>query len=225
MGKLKLKSKHRLLCGDSTSKEDVARLMDGEKADMAFADPPYNVGYEYNGTNDSKTKKDYEAFCNNYTDNALLFAPFIAITCGKSNENIYRIREDFCEYLTWYKKFGLSRGSFYKAMVTEPILLHGKKPKNKFFKTDCFEYMTDREKGLRELHTCPKPIKLWCALIEPMTTRSDIVLEMFMGSGTTLIACEQLNRKCYGMEIDPLYCDVVVKRWENLTGEKAVCNG
>jgi DNA modification methylase len=140
------------------------------------------------------------------------------ITPGKSNERRYSP----IEYMTWYKGFGLSRGSFYKAMVTEPILLFGKKPKNKFYNTDHFQFHTEREPGLRELHTCPKPVKLFGALIEPMTDVGSLVYEAFCGSGTTLIAAEQLGRKCYGMEISPAYCDVIVRRFENLTGEEAV---
>jgi len=204
---------HRLMCGDSTDAETVARLMGGEKADMAIADPPYNVGYEYNTGDDKKTDSDYHLFCNSYTDNALSFAPMIAITPGKSNEHNYRSRPDYKEYLTWFKKFGLSRGSFYKAMVTEPILLLGEKPTSKFYPTDCLEYMTEREEGLRDLHTCPKPVKLWAAIISPMTSKGSIVLEMFGGSGTAVIACEQTGRKCRMMELGPKYCDVIVKRY------------
>jgi len=203
---------HRLLCGDSTDSDAVARLMDGEKASFAIADPPYNVGYEYNSHKDNKSKKDYFDFCQAYTNNALTHSNVIAITCGKANEKNYTGRPDYKEYLIWFKKFGLSRGSFYKAMVTEPILLIGEKPKNKFYPTDCLEFGTDREKGLRELHTCPKPVKLFEAIIEPMTEQGDVVLEMFGGSGTTLICCHQINRKGRAIEIDPKYCQVIVDR-------------
>lgn len=203
---------HRLLCGDSTDSDAVARLMDGEKADFAIADPPYNVGYEYNSHKDNKSEKEYFDFCQAYTNNALMHTKVMAITPGKANEKNYTSRPDYKEYLIWFKKFGLSRGSFYKAMVTEPILLLGEKPKNKFYSTDCLEFGTDREKGLRELHTCPKPVKLFEAIIEPMTENGSLVLEMFGGSGTTLICCHQINRKARAIEIDPKYCQVIVDR-------------
>ena len=203
---------HRLLCGDSTDSDQVAKLMNGERASFAIADPPYNVGYEYNSHKDNKSVKEYEQFCNAYTNNALLHSPVMAITPGKANEKIYTSRPDYKEYLIWFKKFGLSRGSFYKAMVTEPILLFGEKPKNKFYSTDCLEFMTEREEGLRKLHSCPKPVKLFEAIIEPMTEQGEIVLEMFGGSGTTLICCHQMKRVARAIEIDPKYCQVIVDR-------------
>jgi DNA modification methylase len=203
---------HRLLCGDSTDSDQVAKLMNGEKADFAIADPPYNVGYEYNSHKDNKSEKEYFDFCQAYTNNALTYSKVMAITPGKANEKIYTLRSDYKEYLIWFKKFGLSRGSFYKAMVTEPILLFGEKPKNKFYSTDCLEFGTDRERGLRKMHTCPKPVKLFEAIIEPMTEKGSIVLEMFGGSGTTLICCHQLKRKARAIEIDPKYCQVIIDR-------------
>ena len=220
-GDLWILGEHRLLCGDSTKAEDVALLMQGEKASFAIADPPYNVGYSYATYDDNKSDEEYNAFCNAYTDNALTYAPAMAITPGKSNEEYYKNRKDFCEYLVWYKGFGLFRGSWYKAMVTEPILLHGKKPKNKFYPTDHIEQGTDREKGLGDKHTCPKPVELWRQIIEPMTEPGDIVLEMFGGSGTTAIVCEKIGRKARLVELDAKYCDVIVKRWEDFTGKKA----
>jgi DNA modification methylase len=221
LGDVWLLGNHRLMCGDSTSIDAVEKLMDGKKADFAIADPPYNVGYEYNSVEDNKSDKEYSDFCMSYTNNALIFSAVIAITPGKSNEKHYNRRQDYKEYLTWFKKFGLSRGSFYKAMVTEPILLIGDKPKNKFYPTDCLEYMTEREPGLRKLHTCPKPVSLWIAIIEPMTDIKSVVLEMFGGSGTTIIACEKTNRQARLMELDPKYCDVIVERWQDFTGKKA----
>jgi len=222
LGDIWLLGNHRLMCGDSTSIDAVEKLMAGEKADFAIADPPYNVGYEYNSVEDNKSDKEYSDFCMSYTNNALIFSAVIAITPGKSNEKHYNRRQDYKEYLTWFKKFGLSRGSFYKAMVTEPILLIGDKPKNKFYPTDCLEYMTEREPGLRKLHTCPKPVSLWIAIIEPMTDIKSVVLEMFGGSGTTIIACEKTNRHARLMELDPKYCDVIVTRWQDFTGKKAI---
>ena len=222
-GDLWVLGNHRLLCGDSTNPQHVERLMDGKKAAFAIADPPYNVGYEYNKYNDNKSAIEYNDFCTAFVNNALSFAPFAVISPGKGNALHYMKMPSYIEFLTWYKKFGLSRGSCFKAMTTEPLMLHGVKPKNMFYNTDCLEIMTEREPGLRKLHSCPKPVALWEALIEPMTNKSDIVLEMFGGSGTTVIACEKTRRYARLMELDPAYCDVIVKRWEDFTGNTAIC--
>jgi DNA modification methylase len=217
-GDLWLLGEHRLLCGDATKEEDVKRLMSGQHAVLMLSDPPYNVGYEYSDHADDMSDSDYQAFCDAYMQHGMAVSQMQVITPGKSNERRYTP----IEYMVWFKGFGLSLGSFYKAMVTEPILLFGKKPINRFYSTDHFHIGTEREPGLRELHSCPKPVKLFAELMQPMTDLGDLVYEAFCGSGTTLIAAEQLGRKCYGMEISPAYCDVIVKRWETLTGKTAV---
>ena len=212
---------HRLLCGDSTNGADVALLMQGEKASFAIADPPYNVNYSYATYEDNKSEEEYNTFCNAYTDNALKYAPAMAITPGNRNEKYYTQRTDYETRVVWHKGFSLTPGRWVHAMVTEPILLFGTKPKGKRYSTDYFEQGTDREKGLGDKHTCPKPVELWRQIIEPMTEAGDIVLEMFGGSGTTAIVCEKIGRKARLVELDPKYCDVIVKRWEDFTGKKA----
>jgi len=212
--------KHRLMCGDSTKESDVNKLMNGEKADIGLTDPPYGVGYEYNTHQDIKGE-EYIYFCEKFLKQLKKNSDFQIITGGKGNEKIYINQDNFIEYITWFKKFGLSRGSCFKAMTTEPIFLMGKKPTNKFFNTDLIECMTEREKDLRKKHTCPKPVNLFCELIKTMTNKDNLVLDLFLGSGTTLIACEKTNRTCYGMELDTKYCDVIIERWEQFTGQKA----
>lgn len=202
--------KHRLLVGDCTDAANVERLMGGERAALMLSDPPYNVGYDYDSTDDEMSPEDYAQFCRTYLYLGSLHSDMQVITPGKSNERLY----DPEETMTWYKGFGLSRGHYYKAMVTEPILLFGEKPKGKFYATDHFDFHTERIEGLREMHTCPKPIALFTALLEPMTERGDVVYDAFLGSGTTLIAAHQTGRRCYGMEISPRYADVILRRAE-----------
>lgn len=199
---------HRLLCGDSTKRDDVELLMGGEKALLMVSDPPYNVKYEYDSIDDNQDDAAYAAFCDAYFALGASISQMQIITPGKANERLYAYKE----YMTWFKGFGLSRGSFYKAMVTEPILLFGEKPTNKFYNTDHFHFGTDREAGLREMHSCPKPKDLFNALIEPMSDKGDLVYEAFGGSGTTLVACQNLNRKCYAIEISESYCAVILQR-------------
>jgi DNA methylase len=220
-GDLWLLGEHRLLCGDSTSKADVSRLMNGEKADCLISDPPYGIGYEYKNHDDSNNKTNALL-----VEKAFSFAPeFMVWTPGLPNLARDITRFGKTKVLVWFKKFAAAGNGLGGASVWEPILVVGK-PLVSLLKTDVIEYMTDRievdGKSLRELHSCPKPVALYAKLIESFTERNQGIYEPFCGSGTTLIAAEQLGRKCYGMEISPNYCDVIVKRWENLTGKKAV---
>lgn len=216
-GDLIILGEHRLLCGDSTKREDVDRVMDGEQAVMMLSDPPYNVGYSYSEHDDNMSDEDYKTFVDAFMANGRAVSEMQCITPGKGNESLYR----YDDSMIWYKGFALSQGSFYRALITEMILLSGAKPTGCFYRTDHFDIRTDREPELLKKHTCPKPVKLFAELMEPMTKPGDVVFEAFGGSGTTLIAAEQLGRKCRAIEISPIYCDVIVERWEKLTGQKA----
>jgi len=241
MGKLKLKSKHRLLCGDSTSESDVARLMDGGKADMCFTDPPYGVNYEggHFHSGDVNIVRKREKLKNDITteiytraipviaknvDGACYtwFADTKSLALIQAVEAIGQIHA----MIVWHKT-----NATYSAMNAqykqrhEPLLYW--KPKGCTLRwcgdsTESTIWEMPRD-SQNTFHPTQKPIALAVRAISNHTAKT--VLDLFLGSGSTLIACEQLNRKCYGMEIDPLYCDVVVKRWENFTGGKAVLDG
>lgn len=216
-GDLIILGEHRLLCGDSTKREDVDRVMDGERAAMMLSDPPYNVGFSYSEHDDDMSDADYQAFVDAFMANGRAVSEMQCITPGKGNESLYT----YDDSMIWYKGFALSQGSFYRALITEMILLSGTKPTGCFYRTDHFDIRTDREPDLLKKHTCPKPVKLFAELMEPMTKPGDLVFEAFGGSGTTLIAAEQLGRRCNAIEISAIYCDVIVERWEKLTGKKA----
>jgi len=212
--------RHRLMCGDSTKKEDVEKLMGGKKADMVFTDPPYGVNFKYNKYDDNNTKDEHKQFCALWFNILKQYSEFIVITVGFGNEHIFYEFDRNFHHLVWFKKFALSASPIAFARRTEPIFVLGKPPKVRY-DTDLFEYGTDREKELNKKHPCPKPVALLNALIDPQTDRDkSIVMDLFLGSGSTLIACEKTNRICYGIEIDPKYCDVIIKRWEDYTNEK-----
>ena len=233
MGKLKLKSKHRLLCGDSTSEDDVARLLDGEKADMCFTDPPYGQGFAIVGDTKHEYKNIFSlAFanlCNSCEDDIYICCNFACI--GHFCQAIESHGLMLYEKIAWVKNL-FGQGRLYHRQH-EDILFCGwgnYRKENRNNDTDVWN-----ENGMRNFagnetakedvgHPTQKPIAIPTRAIKNSSKRGATVLDLFLGSGSTLIACEQLNRKCYGMEIDPLYCDVVVKRWENLTGERAVLN-
>jgi len=226
---------HRLLCGDSTSAEDVARLMGGAKADMVFTDPPYNVDYT-GKTADALTiqndKMEGEAFRAFLTD---AFARMVesskpgapAYVCHADTEG-YNFRGAFADAgwllkqcIIWEKQHFVMGRQDYQ-WQHEPIL-YGWKPGSHLFyggRNLTTIWKVDRPMASRE-HPTMKPVALVAQAVKNSTKGEDIVLDLFLGSGTTLIACEQLGRTCYGMEISPQYCQVIIDRWERLTGQKA----
>lgn len=226
--------KHRVLCGDSTKKEDVEKLMDGKKADCVVSDPPYNTGMD--GKENAKARLSH-MFNDKITDwfgflNSV-FGNFVSVTKGECVFYVFidwRKMQDVkgCmeklmnvkNVIVWDKQVhGL--GSDYK--FTYEMCVVGKKGSPKINNRIGLDYQdiwrVQRQMGRNEDHATAKPIQL---LIKPILHASkgdDIILDLFLGSGSTLIASEQTNRVCYGMEIDPIYIDVILKRYKKLYPE------
>jgi len=231
---------HRIMCGDSTSSDDVAKLMIGEKADMVFTDPPYGVSYE-GGHNKEKRKGikndkleglDLSNLFKESLVTSLIYTkdkcPFyIWYASGKSIETFKGIDESEIQVraiICWYKiKSGL--GAFMAQYIPnyEPCIYGHKKGKsiNWYGPTDEKTIWELKNDNKNKLHPTQKPIALAERAIMNSSKLKDIILDMFLGSGSTLIAAEKLNRKCYGMELDEKYCDVIIERWEQFTGLKA----
>lgn len=222
--------KHRLMCGDSTSADDVAKLMNGEKADMVFTDPPYNVAY--NGRsgnfdvikNDDLNENDFADFISKITE-IIKFtgAPIYYIWC---NWKFYGILQEKLEYkscIVWAKNvFGLGNGYRHQH---EFCLFNGKIDEDITSESDLWEVAKDAN----YLHPTQKPVAL-CDRALKNHKKVVNVLDFFGGSGSTLIACEQRGRICRTMELDEKYVDVIRKRyaefahgegcdWEKLTPE------
>ena len=220
LGDIYILGNHRLMCGDSTSITDVEKLMDGKKADMIFTDPPYGIGYEY----DEHQDKDNDA------NSQLVWDVFVLHDCGKvwtsGLMNLARDIERFgkTKVAVWHKKFAMAGNGIGGASTWEPVLIIN--PQKRGLNNDVLVIKTDKEfvdgVNLRELHSCPKPVGLYEELINSLSEQKSYVFEPFCGSGTTLIAAEKTGRKCFGMEISPRYCDVIVKRWEDFTGKQAI---
>jgi DNA modification methylase len=232
---------HRLLCGDATSPDAVDALMNGEKADMVFTDPPYNTGMKAKKGSQSKTRLGH-MFEDDFTDEAwaaLLSgmcasywmatkdsaALYICLDWRRSHELVPEIKKlfKFSNLIVWDKMFhGL--GSDYKythefihvCKKGDPVLEtnHGEKDYKDI-------WHIQRKIGRDDEHATKKPIEIVERAITHATQQGQSVLDLFGGSGSTLIACEKTNRKCYMMELDPKYCDVIVARWEKYTGGKA----
>lgn len=229
--------KNRLMCGDSTQKEDVIHLMNSQEADMLLTDPPYNVDYEGKTSealkieNDNMSETEFynfllDSFKNmfdsiKYGGSAYVFH---ADTEGLNFRNAFKsCGFKLAQCLVWVKNtFVMGRQDYQ--WRHEPIL-YGWKPGAGHYFVDNRKQSTvlEFDKPSRNAeHPTMKPVDLLVYLIKNSSKENDLILDLFGGSGSTLIAAEQTQRRCYTMELDPKYCDVIIKRWENLTGEKAI---
>ncbi len=239
-GDLYLLGDHRLLCGDATSKEDMLRLLDGEKLDAIITDPPYGVSYlsrgqrreEWGGIqNDDLDAEGLERFLSASFENlASVCRPgAVAYIChGISMAGIRIaferafIRAGFhlSSTIVWAKMSGSMGWSDYREQ--HECLLYGwigeghRRIKDR---TQTTLWHEERDGNYR--HPCQKPVALLSRALRNSTIRGERVCDAFAGSGSTLIACEQLGRVCYCLELEPKYCDVIVERWETYTGKKA----
>jgi len=221
LGDLYILGDHRLLCGDSTKAEDVEKLMNGEQADLCLTDPPYGLGDTTSVKNNYDTYQDTKE---NLSSLIHLFLPLAqensnitVITPG--NGNAYKYPTPTWT-MAWFTPAGVGRGP-WGFCCWQPILCYGKDPKLAKRKGAHPDAIVHTESAEKFGHPCSKPINFWTWLMERTSEKSQLIYDPFSGSGTTHIAAEKTNRKCYGMELDPKYCDVIVKRWEDFTGKKA----
>ena len=266
IGDVWLLGNHKLLCGDSTSKEDVSLLMDNKKADLILTDPPYNVNYE----SESGLKIENDNLATDDFYNLLLKAFSNMFEVSKAGTPIYVFHADteavafrtsfnqagfkLSQCLVWVKN-SLIMGRQDYHWKHEPILYgwkegaahkwYGKRNKSTSMEEEIdFEQMSKKElielvddlihgecdssiirfdKPQRSaIHPTMKPIGLLSRLINNSSKRNDIVVDLFGGSGSTLIACEKMERICYTMELDPKYCDAIVNRYKELNGEDGI---
>lgn len=216
---------HRLMCGDSTKEEDVAKLMNGVKADMVFTDPPY--GYEYQSNMRTKTEK-FDVIEND--DKKLDFMPivkkfnngfvFVCTTWKVLKEwlEIFTKYYDLSNMIIWDKGGG-GIGDLKHTFLTDyEIILCSNNNKEITGKRIGSVWNISKDNANDYVHATQKPIEVSATAIKNTTNEDDNVLDLFGGSGSTLIACEQLNRKCYMMELDEHYVSVIIERYINFTG-------
>lgn len=210
---------HRLICGDCTDAAVVARVMGGEAAALAPVDPPYNVGFGYDGetVDDSKTADDYERFSRAWFGACQSVSERQIVTPGGQNLPLWVRWFDCFHIAAWTKPFSTTNGKVAHLWSWEPMFFFGDKWTRKRA-NDVFEYGVTFDPKLQGMHPCPKPIALWLDIIENYSELGDIIYEAFSGSGTTIIACEQLGRKCRAVEISPGYVAVALQRWADATG-------
>lgn len=232
-GDIWLLGKNRLMCGDSTQKDDVMRLMNGQKADMLLTDPPYNVDYEGVAgkiENDNMNETEFYNFLldafrnmNEIAKEGCTFYSFHADTEGLNFRRAFKEAGfKLAQCLVWVKNtFVMGRQDYQ--WKHEPILYGWKEGSAHYFVDDRSQStVLEFDKPIRNAeHPTMKPIDLLVYLIKNSSKENDLIVDLFAGSGSSMIAAEETKRICYTMELDPKYCDVVVKRWETLTGQKA----
>ena len=229
--------RHRLMCGDSTDAEQVKVLTNGELVDMLLTDPPYNVAYE------GKTKDKLKIKNDNMEDTA--FRQFLCSAFSAANEvmkagAVYYIwhsdSEGYnfrgaCHDIGWqvrevliWNKNSMVLGRQDYQWKHEPCLYGWKDGASHLWASDRKQttVIDFNKPNKSDIHPTMKPVGLFDYQIQNNTKGGDIVLDLFNGSGTTIIACEQNGRKAYCMELDPKYVDAAIDRWEKFTGQKAV---
>lgn len=227
LGDVWILGQHRLMCGDSTSIDAVEKLMDGQKAEMVFTDPPYGVDYE-GINNDSRAGLAdllQQVFAN-YVLTAMPGAPvyvFHSDRCADIFHQVFREHFHFSSMVIWVKPSLVLSQTDYQSRH-EPCMYgwvegsaHQWHSDRK--QTSVWEFGKEHVVG----HTTPKPTEMVSYAIENSSKQNQTVIDLFGGSGSTLIACEKTGRQCRMMELDPKYCDVIIKRWQDYTGKQAVC--
>lgn len=229
--------RHRLMCGDSTSIDDVEKLMDGVKADMLLTDPPYNVDYEGKTKDKLKIKNDsmdndsFRQFLRDaFTSADMVMKEGAVFYIWHADSEGYNFR-GACFDIGWkvrqciiWNKNCMVMGRQDYQWKHEPCLYGWKDGASHLWASDRKQTtVIDMAKPVKsDLHPTMKPVALFDYQIKNNTKGGDIVLDLFGGSGTTIMACEQNNRIAYSMEFDPHYVDVIIARWEKFTGQKAV---
>jgi len=237
LGEVYQLGRHRLMCGDSTDKATVEKLMNGNKADIAFSSPPYNAGTtatetamgkttKYNGNDDNKTEADYIAFLNSYIECAIEHCEYVFMNVQSISNNkialidvLYHNKDIYADTIIWDKIHGQpAMAENVMNSVFEYVHIFSKKA-NRAIGTIRFRGTVDnilhlqsqRKNEYSDIHNATFSVELASHFIRNFAKES--VLDQFGGTGTTLIACEQTNRTCYMMELDPKYCDVIRKRY------------
>lgn len=237
LGKVYQLGNHRLMCGDSTDARSVAILMDGQKADMVFTDPPYLMGFTGNvhadGSksfnskhgailNDKMSREDGDVFVKKIFDVMGQFTKGAFYVCfyRLGLDYIFRALDakklDYKALIIWDKGNHTLSNSDYMSKY-EPIVYGWFEEHSFYGGRSKFDIWSITRTQKNDLHPTMKPIALCATAIQNSSKKGEGVLDLFGGSGSTLIACEQLGRKCYMMELDPKYCDVIRKRYWKLT--------
>jgi len=239
LGDVWLLGNHRVMCGDSTSIDAVEKLMDGQKADMVFTDPPYGISFtdSKGGTikNDDLNDEKMAEFNKLWQSNADIASKGDCFLLAWQSPRKFHLLDyhgawSFFRLITMYKSNRISFPHGAWINKTEPCCVFSKgQPRitKQEYMDDCYVYKHDKEshEDSNVGHPTPKPVKMVASNITACAKKDDIVLDLFGGSGSALIACEKTDRINRSMELDPKYVDVIIKRWQDFTGNTATLEG
>jgi DNA modification methylase len=222
LGDIFVLGNHRLMCGDSTNKDNLKLILNDNRIDMVFTDPPYNI--DYKGIKDQRKilndKMDDDSFVE-FLNNSLVGCETMYVCCS-------------WQYAHLFRKAMINIGRKPKAMIiwdkvnpAQHLDKYFKQHEIIFYYGDFGGHKTIRgdiwtlKRKKNTLHPTMKPVELITMALEDQKDKKNIY-DGFLGSGSTIIACEKLNRNCFGMELDPKYCDVIIQRWQQFTGKEAI---
>jgi DNA modification methylase len=237
-GDIWLLGKHRLMCGDSTMIDDVEKLMNGKKADMVFTDPPYGMFldtdyskmHKETGYNSAVGGKSYDKIKGDNNDFKEEFIQNI-FTCFAYCKEIFLWGADYYKdlipsggsWIVWDKRSSENHANLDKLLGSAFELCWSKEKHKRDIARVLWSghHGMNKEDTKKRCHPSQKPSGLCEWFLDRWGKDKNIIADVFLGSGSTLIACEKTNRKCYGMELDEKYCDIIINRWQNYTGKKA----
>jgi DNA modification methylase len=221
LGDIYILGNHRLMCGDSTSIDAVDKLMDGQKADMVFTDPPYGMRLDTDYSKMGGTTTKYREVIGDHEDFdaqnifGVIDSPIYYLWGADYYSDTIPLYKNG-SYFVWSKAQSESENSVFGSRF-ELCWRYPKRKKEVWF----VRGINQSSERLGE-HPTQKPTELTIRAVELETKPNAIIVDLFGGSGSTLIGCEKTGRKAFVMELDPKYCDVIVKRWEDFTGKKAI---
>jgi DNA modification methylase len=222
---------HFVICGDCTDPAVVGMVMQGDKADMVFTDPPYNINYTYNEYDDNKTETDYlglvEKFIKAFLNIASANCPVYVMSANNRQDDFKRLFEEngihFHQWIYWVKTNPgyLGRSDYIQNYETAT---YGYIGKHQFYgKMQLAAEVFSRDVGKDKVaHPAQRPISFLTKIIENSSIKGGVIWDSFLGSGTTMIACENLGRKCRGCEIDPGYVAVELQRYKDTFPDKEI---
>ena len=229
---------HVLLCGDSTKKESYESILQNNKVDLTFTSPPYNAARDKYINDDANKIDNFDIFLKNFTDLCLEYSmdSLINIQLLQSNKldffkYLINYNQELKNIFIWNKKQGQPCSLKNTVIPFTEFIFHFNNKTNGTIGTKEFQAIPNIVEITRscngnnqyaKIHNAVFPEALPIYFIDNLVKIKGSVLDPFCGTGTTLIACEKLNRKCYAIELTPLYCDVIIQRWQNLTGKDAI---